>query len=173
MKNMRFLSLAALVAMACSESPTVPSDVITAKRTADAAAFRPPPPLAFEGSSAEYSSFTGTYFLNGPENNGWISFSKQQPAGTSLSSPSARISFHNGTLSGQGTLTLTGLSGIFVVNLKTGLSGANLFGECTSTCGSLDLTGTQYRGGQSYTTTVTATLRNPAYRGDGEVFIGQ
>ncbi|MBA3657147.1 MAG: hypothetical protein H0W69_07335 [Gemmatimonadaceae bacterium] len=171
---MRYLSLAAMVAMACSEAPTVPSDVLMAKRTADAAAFRPPPPIDFVGeTSAEYSAFTGTYFLNGPGTNGWISFSKQQPAGTSLSSPSARITFHDGTLSGKGTLTLTGSGGILVVDLSTGLSGANLFGSCTSTCGSLDLTGTQYRGGESFgTRTVKANLRNPAYGGGGDVFIG-
>ncbi len=172
MNNMRLLSLTALVAVACSEAPTSPSGVITAKSVANAAAFRPPPPLETIGESSEYSSFNATYFLNGPENNGWISFSSQQPAGTSLSTPSARISFHNGTLSGKGVLTLTGAGGSIVIDLKTGVAGASLFGSCYSSCGSLSLTGTLYRGAVNtgLEKTITANLRNPAFR--GEVGIG-
>jgi hypothetical protein len=179
MKNFSLLSLVALVAIGCSEAPSGPGTdaaILSTQRTANASAFRPPPPALYDGVvSSEfgvYSGFTGSYFLNGPGSNGWISFDKQQPTGTSLSSPSARITFKDGELSGQGVLTLTGSTGNkLVIDLKTGITGGLFSGSCGFSCGSVQLRGTETTPAGKITTNVTATLRNPAYDG-GEVVIG-
>ncbi len=173
MKNLSLLAAAGLVAIGCSENPSAPngeSAVLSTQNVASLSAFRPPPPMETIGEvSSAFSAFNATYFLNGPENNGWISFGKTQPAGTTLSSPSARISFHKSTISGTGILTLRGTGGVLTVDLSTGLSGANFFGSCGASCGSFQMTGVNTNSDGKFTTTVTANLRNPAYRGGGDV----
>ncbi len=178
MRSRSYLAIVAIAALACSESPVGTEGFVAVGTTADevAGGYRPPPPIETVGEASvesEYFQIYSTYFLNPPGNNGWISFSKNQPEGVVLSSPSARITFQNQTLSGKGTLTLIGATATYVVDLATGLDGANLFGTCGASCGSFGFTANKFvRGGVSAGLAKgTVYLRNPAYRG-GEVDIG-
>jgi len=138
--------------------------------------FRPPPPLdgVIDASIGAFTYTVGvTYFMNGPQNNGWISFNKTQIASVSLSSPSARISIHQGVLSGKGTLTL----GANVVDLATGLGKGDFHTACSvggissgfTTVATGDFGGGDNAGCGSFTFTTTngvsgfATI-NPRFR---------
>jgi hypothetical protein len=134
MKKLSAVLLAALIGgVACKDlsSPQASPAIAPPQSGSNALSFRPPPPLASEmdGTVASTSFQIGiTYFMNGPENNGWISFNKTQLPGISLSSPSARITIHQGTLSGTGTLTIYGN----VVDLATGLGTGNFSTACSA-----------------------------------------
>ncbi len=175
MKTRSFLWLAALVALGCSEAPSAPNAVVT-HSNANLLANFPPPPMAILASvSSEYTSFSATYFLNPPGNNGWISFSQQQPAGTTITS-SARITYRNGITTGTGTVTLSKIGGgaPLTINLKTAVVsvGSVWLHTCTSSCGSLDLLIPGRENGK-----VSVNLFNPAYGGEvvggGDVVIGR
>lgn len=173
MKKISLVSLVAIVAIGCSEVPSAPGTdvaVLATQHTANLSAFRPPPPAEYIADvSSEYSGFTGSYFLNGPGTNGWISFDKQQPAGTTVDA-NARISYHQGTVSGTGTLVLSSLTGgaPLTIDLKSGVIGSQWSSTCTSSCGSLTLRGTTIarEGGGKVTRDISVNLRNPAYNGD-------
>lgn len=173
MRSRSYLAIVALAALACSESPVGTEGFVAVGTTADevAGGYRPPPPIETVGeASVESESFQiySTYFLNPPGNNGWISFSKNQPTNVVLSSPSARITFQSQTLSGKGTLTLIGATATYVIDLATGLDGANLFGTCGASCGSFGFTASRYtRNGTVFAGTAKGNvyLRNPAFRG--------
>lgn len=175
MRSKSYLAVAAFAAMACSESPVAPEAAVLGGTTANASGYRPPPPLETIGEAAiegQIFSVATTYFLNPAGNNGFISFGTQIDTRVTLSSPSARITYHFGTLSGQGTLTLTGATTTYRVDLATGLDGANLFGTCAFSCGSFDFTASKYIGG-NYAGTAKGNvyLRNPAFRGGDEVCV--
>lgn len=165
MKKISLLSLAAIVAMGCSEAATGPSSsdaVLVTNTNANLLANFPPPPMAFSGElvSGEYTGFNGTYFLNPTGNTGWISFSQQQPAGTTVT-PNARISYKNGSVTGTGILVLSSTTGgaPLTINLKTGVDPIGKWSStCGSSCGSLSLTGTTYRGDALVTQTVTVNM---------------
>lgn len=164
MKTRSFLWLAAVVALGCSEAPSAPNAVV-ANSSANLLANFPPPPMAFYGSvSSEYTTFTGTYFLNPVGNAGWISFDSQQPAGTTIT-PNARISYKNGSVSGTGTIVLSSTSGgaPLTIDLKTGVIGGQWQSTCTSSCGSLVLQGSSYRENTKFTTEFTVNLNSKTY----------
>jgi hypothetical protein len=144
--------------VACNEIPTSPAGIAAPQTASNYSSFRPPPPL--DGyvdvtSTAFEFSFYATYFMNGPENNGWISFSSTQPTGVSLSSPSARITIHNGTISGAGTLSFQSAGETFVIDLSSGLSKGNFSTACSG--GVIDVTLDTRGGGSCATFEVTAT----------------
>lgn len=163
-KNSALLLSGLLLAMACKDTPSGPqaSSLLSAPQNgSNALSFQPPPPLEgyFGGSSASTSFTVGvTYFMNGPENNGWISFAKNQPAGVSLSSPSARITIRNRVASGKGLLTIAGVG---VIDLASGiLEGGDFRGSCSATegfVGTADVIGGGSCGSFSFTTTLGKT----------------
>lgn len=173
MKKISFLSLAAVVAMGCSEAATGPSSsdaMLVTQTNANLLANFPPPPMAFHGEavSSEHTTFTGHYFLNPTSNTGWISFNQQQPAGTTVNA-SARITYKNGSVTGTGTLILSSTIGgaALVIDLKTAVIGSQWSSTCNASCGSLVLQGTtKGRAGGEVTQVITVNLRNPAYNGD-------
>jgi hypothetical protein len=175
MKKITLISLAAAFAMGCSDASTGPSfsdATLAAPSSANFLANFPPPPMAFSGDvSSEYTSFSGTYFLNPTGLTGWISFSQQQPTGTTVTA-NARITYKNGSVTGTGTLVLSSTNGgaPLTIDLKTAVVGGQWSSTCNASCGSLVLQGTTLRETVKVTETVTVNLRNPAY--NGEVVFG-
>lgn len=152
--------------MACSDvtaparsiSPTALSSHATTYDCSDPDSFcsigddgLPPPPSldtisvmsdAFGAMIAEAPVVHVQYFMNKPQNNAWITF-KGQTSSDVLASANARISVHQGTVSGKGTLTiLMPGSAVLSIDLSKGISGKSTFnGDCSKGCGSVLFTG--------------------------------
>jgi hypothetical protein len=134
---------------ACSDnSATQPMLASRATLSADIGFIEahPPPPPIDTGAVVEtdQGAFTvqTTYFLNKPGNNGFISFANQQADGISVD-PNARISLHDGTVSGQGTITLLASGGVITIDLSQAInSRTTTFNpDCSKTCASVGFTG--------------------------------
>ena len=81
------------------------------------------------------------YFLNKPGNNGFISFRNNEGNTEFAATPNARISYHQGVVSGQGVLTFTQAGGTSVFDLAN-VSGAVFNPDCSKTCGAFTVPGT-------------------------------
>jgi hypothetical protein len=136
----RFITLLALLAVVGCEArvtapsgiaPTAPSDYV------DRIVFElPPPPPTDTGvvasSGAGYGTFNVTYLLNRPGTNGFLHFNLAQPEGTTASN-GARVSYHNGTFSGKGTLSYLSTGGTVTIDLSS-VSPASTFQGCDKGC---------------------------------------
>lgn len=136
------LATAALV-VACADT-TAPGAAVRTPAAPSATIGHPPPPPLDTGSYAAtpQGAFPvyATYFLNPAMTNGWIHFPNQQAAGVSISSDAA-IRYHQGDVSGKGTITAPVAGGIILVDLSTVNSGK--FNEsCDGGCAEIPFRGT-------------------------------
>ncbi|MBA3646596.1 MAG: hypothetical protein H0W63_10520 [Gemmatimonadaceae bacterium] len=171
MKKISSIFLASLAfSIGCKDAsaPGSSSSLAAPTSARNESSYRPPPPIdAYMDATVDATTYnvSVTYFMNPPGNNGWISFSKNQPAGVSISSPSARITITDGALSGRGSLTFGSGANTYLLNLATGLGkGTFEFSGtkgCSATCGGFTFTATS--SGRDVEGSVN--LRNPAYRG--------
>jgi len=148
MRRAGFTPLVALVLVAaCQELSTTPvstddlavSPGITCCETAPS---NPPPPPIDSGAvgvaqdqatnTSEPVTLLVTYFLNKPENSGWLKFNKDQFDNTDIDN-SAGIKLQAGVYSGRGFLKITADAGFFVFDLsKQDFGRGVLFNECTT-----------------------------------------
>ncbi len=153
MTRFRIASVSALVVgwvvfvSACANTPT--SAPPSSHLSPGAARFdgNPPPPPVDTASVALTDDgafgFETTYMLNGPDLAGFIAFPQKQPVGVSIS-PNARISFHQGAVTGKGTMNFTANGATISVNLATAFSAktAVFNANCAQGCAVLPFTGT-------------------------------
>lgn len=125
----------------------------------------PPPPIDSGGVGvAEDANSPGTftnvnlsvtYFLNKPENSGWLKFNRGGDEDVSVDN-SAAVKMTNGVYSGKGIIRVSDGSGLFIIDLsKAVFNSGTSFEECTATptstdratCFNLNLSGdgVQYR----------------------------
>jgi hypothetical protein len=80
----------------------------------------PPPPPIDSGSvgvSSEYNFFLNlTFFYNTPGTNGWLTLSSDQTGGAT-GDPNARISFHQGDITGKGNWYIPVDGGLLTLDL--------------------------------------------------------
>jgi len=108
-----------------------------------------PPPPSFDTTAialnTDGSAFTGapvvhvTYFMNKTENNGWVMFNSSDGV---VASPNAKISIHQGTVSGKGTVQLIVPGSVLSIDLSKNVSGKSTFnGDCSKSCGTILISG--------------------------------
>ena len=140
---------------ACQDMSTTPTAVIQDHDIAGAIGGSqpgnpPPPPIdsgavgvAEDNTSSDPTSvvFRVTYFLNKPENSGWLKFNKDEFDNTDVDN-SAAIKMQNGVFSGKGIVRIQGTGGVFIINLaKVDYAGGRTsFNECAATVGTEGLT---------------------------------
>ncbi len=166
MKKFSSIILASLAFSIGCKDASAPGTTLSAPTSARNGSYRPPPPLdAYMDASMDAATFSVsvTYFMNPPGTHGWISFSKTQPEGVSVSSPSARITITDGALSGKGSLTFVSNGQTYLLDLATGLGKGTFSGTqgCSASCGTFDFTATS----SERSVRGSVNLRNPAYRG--------
>lgn len=104
------------------------------------------PPPEYETTTTFISGFQAAttlqtqYFLNKPGNNGFITF-RNNTSSTYTTTPNARISYHNGVVSGQGVLTITGATGQSVFDFAN-VTAAFFKPNCVGGCGAFTVPGT-------------------------------
>lgn len=119
------VSLSLLGLAACNESSTSPDVSLAATQAAARIVPESPPPPPLDSGaygSTEFGTSTfeinTTYFLNRPGTNGWLTFQKNQAAGTIVEN-NARISYSDGQFSGRGTLTFAVPTGKVSLDLSS------------------------------------------------------
>lgn len=104
----------------------------------------PPPPSDTSGTystSAGSLTFGAVYFLNPTGKNGFIHFNTDQPSGISIS-PNASIDYHQGTVTGRGTITGPAMDafgnpvGTLTIDLSQ-VTGGSFDGSCAKMCASV------------------------------------
>ena len=150
-KLMRSIALATLTALltvsACQDLGTNPTAAIDANvGNALGGGFAggnpPPPPIDSGGvgvastqdeSAPQFSvQFSVTYFLNKPENSGWLKFNRDGDTSTDVDN-SAAIKLTNGVLSGKGTIRLLAPGGTFTIDLSKADFRGTTFEDCGAT----------------------------------------
>ena len=141
MRKLIFSSLI-LATVACQESTTPGIAVVNHSASFYQPGTVPPPPLdSGSYSSNEYGTSTRintTYFFNVPGNSGWLTFQKNQAAGTTVD-PNARISYSKGEFSGKGTLSYLVGGGTVSIDLSS-VSQKSTFGNSENGYFSLSFT---------------------------------
>src|SRR5687768_3361147 len=137
MRRSPFLMLAAVVALACADTPSSPllepqmPSFDKGGAPAPAPDYPPPPFAIIEGggTTAENIAFTyiANFFVNKPGNVAWVMFT----GGSATFSNNARIVSVNGNVSGFGTMTVGGTT----YQLNT-VNEFGFNGNCTVTRGS-------------------------------------
>jgi hypothetical protein len=185
---MRTVALAALTALltvsACQDLGTNPSANIDANignaLGGGFAGGNPPPPPIDSGSVGVASTqdesapvftvqFSVTYFLNKPENSGWLKFNRDGDTSTDVDN-SAAIKMTNGVWSGKGTIRLLAPGGTFTIDLSKSDFSRTSFEECADprltegagSCFTAIATGdgvTYVKKGETTTHAATLTLR--------------
>lgn len=98
----------------------------------------PPPPPIDSGSvglaSGQNGAFTSvnlkvTYFLNKPENSGWLKFNRDDDPATDIDN-SAAIKMTAGVFTGRGIIRITGSGGAFRIDLSKVSFGRTAFETC-------------------------------------------
>jgi hypothetical protein len=145
---MRSVALAALTALltvsACQDLGTNPTASIDANvGNALGGGFsggNPPPPPIDSGSVGVASTqdqsaptftvqFSVTYFMNKPENSGWLKFNRDGDKSTDVDN-SAAIKLTNGVWSGKGTIRLLAGGGTFIIDLSKSDFRGTSFEDC-------------------------------------------
>jgi hypothetical protein len=132
------------LAVACTDA-TSPGATTRTPGAPRALVGNPPPPPADTGSyaSTQQGAFFmySTYFMNPAGTNGWIHFPNGQQSNGVIISPDAAIQFHQGQVSGKGTITAPVGGGIILIDLSTVNTG-KFYGSCDGGCAEIPFTGT-------------------------------
>ena len=126
----------------------------------------PPPPfdaISTFSDGFQSSTFQAQYFLNKPGNNGFITFRNNESNTGFAATPNARISYHNGVVSGQGVLTFTQINGTSAFDLAN-VTAAVFNPHCGAGCGAFTVPGTF--------TASTGDNAGTAVPAQGQFFIG-
>jgi len=108
-----------------------------------------PPPPSFDTTAIATDAFGAqldgapllhvTYFMNKTQNNGWVMFKSSDGV---VASPNAKISIHQGSVSGKGTVQLLLPGSTLSIDLSKNVSGKSTFnGDCSKTCGTILISG--------------------------------
>lgn len=132
------------LAAGCADSTSPTAAVVRAPASPSALVGNPPPPPIDTGSYASTPqggfSLNATYFLNPSGNSGFIHFPSGQPVGVSIS-PNAQIRYHQGTVTGMGTITAPVSGGIVSIDLSS-INSGRFPGACKDGCAAVPFTGT-------------------------------
>lgn len=168
--------LLSVVLAACADRATSPLAPAAAAFTLFDG--NPPPPsldtgAAFTSGSGQTTNFQVQYFLNKTGNNGFISFHNNAANTEFVATPNARISYHQGVVSGRGVLTFTQGANTSVFDLAN-VSGAVFNPDCSKTCGAFTVPGTftNSDGGSEPTTGVFIVAPPTSVIGGGDVILG-
>lgn len=156
------LAVATVVLITACADATSPHAAVRTPGSPSAQFGNPPPPPEDTGAVASTQQGTfalqTTYFLNPAGTNGWVHFPNGQQADGVVISPDAAIRYHQGTVSGKGTITAPLDGGIIVVDLSNVNSG-RFNGSCDGACAEIPFTGTfTDQGGNSTPTSGILTV---------------